>query len=293
MTSRSLSARPVWALTSGAVLICALGCAQFRAGQERIRRATIDPLTEMFDRDSKGKKGGANNAQKTSAGSSTTSGSATTGAGRTPEGAFFVVPPHWTVNAHIEAKHMYRLAHDSASASIVITYEPHAAGADADARQDTQRAQHRKLFKRLPQYYKQVEYREWVDGEPAASYILTRVEGAQDKDSAKTTVIGYSITRGEDLFMVIGALPLDKADALHEDMRALMRSLKHPEPPAKPDNKPDDKPDDSPDDKPDDKDAAAPAEGGTTTPPAEGATTTPYSDASDGDTPAEAAPNNA
>lgn len=236
MATPSLSARLVWALAGGALICSALGCAQFRAGQERIRRATIDPLAEMFDKDAKDKKkgGDASAVQKTSAQSSTTAGSTTAGSGRTPEGAFFTVPPRWSVNAHVEARHMYRLAHDTASASIVVTHEAHTA-ADPDARQDHQRAQHRKLFKRLPEYYKQVEYREWVDGEPAASTILTRVEGARDKDSAKTTVIGYSITRGEDLFMVIGALPLDQAEALHADMKTLIGTLKAPAPPEKPD----------------------------------------------------------
>lgn len=210
-------------------LSIALGCADLKTKLkptgDKINasiRSAVDPLDDVFSGDSKKKK------------TTQTKNTATPDANaNTPPASaemFFDAPKDWTIVKFVAESMRYQLKHDSESnASLVVSHHDLDAQADEAKRQEQLRQLHNQLIGRLPENYKKLEYREWVEDDHP--HLLTRLKGQRGDDGPEMIVEGYSVSIGAEGFIVFAAFPSEKK-TLSEEVNVVVKSLRPLPPPA-------------------------------------------------------------
>jgi len=182
-------------------------------------RSAVDPLDDVFSGDSKKKK------------TAQTKNTAATAPTATPavEEMFFDAPKDWTIVKFVAESMRYQLKHDSESnASLVISHHDLDAQADEAKRQEQLRQLHNQLIGRLPENYKKLEYREWVEDDHP--HLLTRLKGQRGDDGPEMIVEGYSVSIGAEGFIVFAAFPSEKK-TLSDEVNVVVKSLRPLPPP--------------------------------------------------------------
>lgn len=202
-----------------------LGCADFKAKLkptgDKINasiRSAVDPLEDVFTGDSKKKTTPASTSTKTQ-----TQSAQPTDAPPAEDESFFDTPKDWTIVKFVAESQRYQLKHDGEeNASMVISYHKFDAQ-DEDARQEQLRQLHTQLISRLPENYKKLEYREWVDEDHP--HLLTRLKGKKGEDGPEMLVEGYAVGIGAEGFIVFAAFPKAQAK-LSEEISQVVKSLR-------------------------------------------------------------------
>lgn len=199
-------------------------------------RSAVDPLEDVFSGDSKKKKTTQTKTQTPA------TADANTPAPPAASEMFFDAPKDWTIVKFVAESMRYQLKHDDESnASLVISHHDLDEKVDDNKRQEQLRQLHNQLIGRLPENYKKLEYREWVEDEHP--HLLTRLKGQRGDDGPEMIVEGYSVSIGAEGFIVFAAFPSEKK-TLSEEVNVVVKSLRPIPPPVEASPKDEDKAED-------------------------------------------------
>jgi hypothetical protein len=143
--------------------------------------------------------------------------------------SFFELPDGWIIDRHAPETQMYKLGHpDLPDASLVLSTQQIEPSDGADS-QEALRNLHNKLVTKLPQAFRRVELREWLDD--ADAHILTRHRGQRAEGQPEIIITGHSLARHKRAYLILGAGQVAQQADLQRAIDAIILSL---HPPASP-----------------------------------------------------------